>query len=82
MLGRILAQAEGAAADQAERIAAIEQMVREMHAGMPEWAHQGLLLTPVAVLIVMVLVWQRQKTIARNQVQIGKMVEDLLEKRR
>jgi hypothetical protein len=47
---------------------------------LPTWAFQAILCCSVASLILTVYIFLRQKKIAQNQVDLGKILEQLIQK--
>ncbi|MBN1845246.1 MAG: hypothetical protein JW810_06150 [Sedimentisphaerales bacterium] len=64
-----------AADDTSSQIQEIHQRLQEV----PLWAFRFWLL-PFLIAVVMILIWQRQKKIAENQVKLARLLDDLIEK--
>ncbi len=75
MIGTILAAAEELTTD--DKINQIYDKIMDL----PEYAYYGAIwLLPVVIAVVCILLWQRQKKMAENQVRLARMMEELSDK--
>ena len=80
ILNFILAQT---AEDTARQLGEMQKQIAEIHqriTSIPEWSFKLLWLLPLFITVAVILIFQRQKKIAQNEVDLGKMLEQLLEK--
>jgi len=48
---------------------------------LPKWAYQDAIwLLPIVIAVICILLWQRQKKIAENQVKLARMMEEINDK--
>jgi len=80
ILNFILAQTSE---DTARQLGEMQKQTAEIHqciTSIPEWSFKLLWMLPIFITVAVILIFQRQKKIAQNEVDLGKMLEQLLEK--
>jgi len=75
LIGALLAQAT----TDTEKIDAIYQKINDLPAYM---FHEIVWLIPIVTAVIAVFLYLRQKKIARNQVQLGEMIQELIDKQK